>query len=406
MQYEFDKDHPMQPLRLQLTLELVEDLGLLEDPAVVKIRPTRANDEKLSRIHDRHYIEAVKLLSAQSANSRRRSLAEHYGFTSVDNPAFPGMHEAAAAIVGGTVAGAEAIVTQRVQRAFHPGGGLHHAFYDRAAGFCVYNDAVAAIHRFLDRGWRVMYIDGDAHHGDGVEAAFADDPRVFTVSFHEDGRFLFPGTGFAEDIGRDEGLGFSANVPLLPGTDDQSWQEVIESTLTTLVHAFEPDVIISQHGCDAHYLDPLSHLNLSTKGLELFARCLDTLSRDVCGGRWLALGGGGYDIWRVVPRAWALVWGVVAGQKVPDQVPAGWLDRWQPLSPHQLLATVRDDPAAIAALARDNPGLSWDAPPAAGTVYGDLPSAKTVNLTMARQALNLCLPHLLGHLPVDRVPRA
>lgn len=394
--YEFGPDHPMQPLRLRLMMELVESLGLLPEGEVVRLGPVGRIEDLLLRIHDPGYVEAVKMLSADPHNSHQRDLAARYGFNSEDNPAFAGMHQAAAAIVAGTVAGAEAILAGEVTRAFHPGGGMHHAFYDRAAGFCIYNDAVAAIHRFLDRGWRVMYIDGDAHHGDGVEAAFSHDPRVMTVSLHEDGRYLFPGTGFPGDIGIGDGTGYTANLPLLPGTDDTSWVEVIESALTALVHAFEPDIIVSQHGCDGHHYDPLSHLNLSTAGLEQFARCLDVLTRDVTQGRWLALGGGGYDIWRVVPRAWTLVWGIVSGQEVPDQVPPTWLDRWQPSSPYPLPATLRDDPAEIAAAARRDPGLSWDIPAGNSAGWGDMPSAKALNLSTARRTVGLCLPHILG----------
>lgn len=215
--YSFGDDHPLRPLRLQLLYELLESAGLLNGNNIRLVSPPPASDDELLTVHDRGYIEAVKALSHNPAEIYLYSDQGKYGFDSPDNPAFAGMHEVSALIVGGAIAAAELIISREVVRAFHPGGGLHHAMPNRASGFCIYNDPACAIQRFLDRGWRVLYIDGDAHHGDGVEAIFADNPRVLTISIHEDGRFLFPGTGDVTDIGHGAGRGFSVNLPLMPG---------------------------------------------------------------------------------------------------------------------------------------------------------------------------------------------
>lgn len=353
--YDFGPDHPLRPLRLVLTVDLIRALGLHQGDGVALVPPRGATDAELHRIHDPAYVEAVRRLSHDPG---RHELGRRYGFGSPDNPAFPGMHDVAALIAGGSVRAAEGILAGEFRRAFHPAGGLHHAMRARASGFCVYNDAACAIARFLEAGWRVLYVDGDAHHGDGVEEAFAGDPRVLTISLHEDGRFLFPGTGFVEERGHGAGFGFAVNVPLLPGTDDASWLEAFDTVVPPLARAFRPDVIVTQHGCDAHRWDPLADLAVTTRALEAFARAMDGFSRELCDGRWVALGGGGYDPWRVVPRAWSLVWGAVAGREVPDAVPDAWLERWRSRAPVALPERMRDDAVALPPGAATPPGVA------------------------------------------------
>ena len=224
-------------------------------------------------------------------------------------------------------------------------GGLHHARPDRAAGFCLYNDPALAIAAAVaEREARVLYVDLDVHHGDGVQACFEDDPRVLTVSFHESGHYLYPGTGDVLDLGRGAGRGTAVNVPFAPGTDDASWGAALEALLPPLAERFGPDLLVSQHGCDTHALDPLADLRLTTAAFEHQARLLHTLAHRHCGGRWLALGGGGYDVYRVVPRSWALLWAEMAGRPAPDEVPAGWRSRWGAESPHPLPTRLRDAP--------------------------------------------------------------
>ncbi|HEY8449306.1 MAG TPA: acetoin utilization protein AcuC [Bacillota bacterium] len=374
LSYDFGPQHPLRPLRLRLLYELIDALGLLEAPGVERIEPRPATAAELTAVHDPAYVEAVELLSSGADPFGRQRLIQRFGFASPDNPVFAGMHEAAALAAGGAVMAAEHILAGQVQRAFHPGGGLHHAMPARAAGFCIYNDPACAIARFRAAGWRVLYIDGDAHHGDGVEAIFIEDPGVLTISLHEDGRFLFPGTGFVDDIGRGAGRGYAVNVPLLPRTGDDSWIEAFHRVVPPLARAFRPDVVVSQHGCDAHVWDPLTHLHTTTRALEAFARAVDALSRELCGGRWLALGGGGYDVWRVVPRAWTLVWAAVSSQEVPEEVPAGWLERWQGKAPARLPRSLRDRPDDGA-----DPGA-------------EDPEVAAVNGETARRAVAGCLP--------------
>jgi acetoin utilization protein AcuC len=245
-----------------------------------------------------------------------------------DNPPFPGMHEAAAAVAGGSIRAMEAILRGEAAHAFHPGGGLHHAMPSRASGFCIYDDPALAIARARRGGLRVLYVDLDVHHGDGVAAIHADDPDVLTVSFHESGRSLFPWTGFADEIGEGAAAGTVVNVPLPPNTGDSVWLEAVGVLLPDLAAAFRPDVVVSQHGADSHIWDPLAHLRNTVTSMGAAARLVHDLAHAHAGGRWLATGGGGYDAYRVVPRSWSLVWLAAAHREVPAATPEAWRERW------------------------------------------------------------------------------
>jgi GNAT superfamily N-acetyltransferase len=221
---------------------------------------------------------------------------------------------------------------ERPLHVFHPAGGLHHAWPERASGFCIYNDiAVAIAHVLRASEAKILYIDFDAHHGDGVQRAFYDDPRVMTVSFHETGRYLFPGTGDVLELGKGLGRGYSVNVPLEPFTEDDSYIEVMNALLPPLVVSFAPDVIVSVHGCDTHAWDPLTHLDLTMRGIQAQIKLAHGLAHKYCQGRWLALGGGGYDQYRVVPRAWSILWAEMSEQALPDHLPEEWVKRWRPI---------------------------------------------------------------------------
>lgn len=288
-----------------------------------------ATIEELLLFHTREYVEAVW---AQGGGSPLR-----WGLGTRDNPIFPEMHLAAAVRVGATLKAVREVVSGRAVRAANFGGGLHHALADKASGFCIYNDiavSIAWLRRKFDL--KVAYVDLDVHHGDGVQWAFYDDPGVLTVSLHESGRYLFPGTGDVGELGSGAALGTSVNVPLLPGTSGESWLECFEIVVPAVLEAFRPDLLITQHGCDAHRLDPLAHLSVSTQSMAKAARILRGLADELCGGRWVALGGGGYSIWDVVPRAWSAVWAEVCGVPLPAEVPAGWRARWQELAPAEL----------------------------------------------------------------------
>ena len=231
-------------------------------------------------------------------------------------------------VAGGSLRAMEGILRGDVEHAFHPGGGLHHAMRARASGFCIYNDPALAIARARRDGLRVLYIDLDVHHGDGVQALFWDDPGVLTFSIHESGRYLFPGTGDVAEVGEGVAAGTSVNVPLLPGTGDRAWVAILETLLPELAASFGPDLIVSQHGADSHAWDPLAHLNVTTTGHGRAARLVDQLAHRFARGRWLATGGGGYDAYRVVPRTWSLTWLAGAHREVPTSMPGEWRERW------------------------------------------------------------------------------
>lgn len=315
--YDFGPGHPLTPRRFGPGIDLLRALG-----ADRLVEPEPATDEQIARLHAAHYIEQVRSFSDHPGQPAAM------GVGSGDVPAFHGMHEASALVVGGSIGAVERILAGEAEHAFSPAGGLHHAMRTRAAGFCVYNDVALAVARARDAGHRVLYIDLDVHHGDGTQAFFWDDPQVLTYSVHESGHALFPGTGRAEESGGAGAPGLAVNTPLEPGAGDESWWSVVELVLPTLASTFRPTFIISQHGCDSHALDPLAHLRITTASMWRAARLIDRLAHEHADGRWLATGGGGYDAYRVVPRAWALVWLAQAHHDPPTQTPASWRERW------------------------------------------------------------------------------
>ena len=315
--YDFGPSHPLTPRRFGPGIGLLEAVG-----AKAGLAPEPVDDERLEWIHDAGYVEIVRAFS-RDPEARFRA-----GIGPGDTPAFAGMHEASAAVAGGSLGAMEAILRGDVEHAFHPGGGLHHAMPDRAGGFCVYNDPALAVARARRDDLRVLYIDLDVHHGDGVQRIHWNDPGVMTVSIHETGFALFPGTGFVDEVGGPAARGTKVNVPLDPGTGEIGWLAVVREVLPALADAFRPDVVVSQHGADSHAFDPLAHLRVTTTAMGAAARLVDEIAHRWAGGRWLATGGGGYDIFRVVPRTWALVWLAGAHREVPAAIPGAWRGRW------------------------------------------------------------------------------
>jgi acetoin utilization protein AcuC len=323
--YDFGPVHPMNPLRLDLTERLARSLGLFDDPGRVEVTGAQvATDELLRTVHTAEYVAAVRAAGLDPA-----AADPAHGLGTEDDPAFLGMHEVAARVVQGTVDLARAVWRGTTAHGVNFCGGLHHASAGRASGFCVYNDVAVAIRWLLDHGaGRVAYLDVDAHHGDGVEGIFWDDPRVLTVSVHESGRVLFPGTGFAADVGGPGAEGCAVNVALPPGTGDAGWLRAVHAVLPPLVRAFAPDVLVTQHGCDSHFLDPLAHLAVSLDAQRTVQQTVHELAHEVCAGRWVATGGGGYEVVDVVPRSWAHLVGVAAHRPVDvaTAVPADWIE--------------------------------------------------------------------------------
>ena len=305
MKHHLSDAHPLQPIRVKLAMDLIRSTGLIDHCRLMP--PRMATVEELELAHTGEYVRLVKRLSDPGQRRDVSSAAvDAAGFASADNPISDDLHEGTALVVGASLVAAEAIEAGSALHVFSPSGGLHHAHRDQASGFCTYHDAAIACRWLKDRGHRVAYVDVDVHHGDGVEAIFQSDPDVLTISLHESGHWLFPGTGFPPDCGVGRGLGSAANLPFLPLTWDEPWLHGFEKVVPALLRRFKPTVLVTQDGCDTHYLDPLAHLSATTQIWPKVGSSFHQLAHELCDGRWLALGGGGYAIREVVPRAWAL----------------------------------------------------------------------------------------------------
>jgi len=322
--YDFGSEHPMGPGRVRNTVELARQLGVLDRLDIVA--PPAVDLDLLALVHDRDYIEAV-----------RRGVADvEFGLGTSDNPVFPGMHEIAAQVAMATVEAARSVFEGEALRASNISGGLHHAMPRATSGFCVYNDIAVAIRWLLEAGCeRVAYVDVDVHHGDGVQAIFYDEPRVMTVSLHETPACLFPGTGFPDEIGGPGAEGTAVNVALPPGTTDAGWLRAFHAIVPDVLRAFKPTVLVTQHGCDSHEHDPLADLDLSLDGQRASYLALADLADEICGGRWVSTGGGGYALLHVVPRAWTHLLAIVSGEPIDPQTPTpdAWRESIGPWAP-------------------------------------------------------------------------
>lgn len=300
--YDFGASHPLGPIRIELTYRELEQRGLLQLPNVVATAVTaEVTDADLERVHTAEYVSAVK-----AAGQTPDFFSLPYGIGTSDTPRFDGMHEASTLVCAATLTATQAVAGGECAHAVNIAGGLHHAMPDHASGFCVYNDIAVSIAHLLDAGYeRIAYIDVDAHHGDGVEKIFWNDRRVLTVSLHQSGKTLFPGTGFAEDCGGPDARGFAVNIALPPHTQDAEWLRAFQAVVPELLEEFGPQIVISQHGCDSHRVDPLTSMELSLDGQRLSYQLIHDLAHEYAGGKWVAVGGGGYALEEVVPRIWS-----------------------------------------------------------------------------------------------------
>jgi len=324
--YDFGPGHPLAPVRVELTVELARDFGVLDAPGVSVAAPEPANVADLELVHDPGYIGIVRQVSAEPSALDLRILVR-YGLGTPDDPVFPGMHEASALVAGATLAAARAVWTGAAEHGANVAGGLHHAMAGNASGFCVYNDPAIAIKWLLNQGVeRVAYVDIDVHHGDGVQAAFWADPRVLTISLHEHPATLFPGTGLPTEIGAAGAEGSAVNVALPAGTRDAGWLRAFHATVPQLLRAFRPQVLVSQHGCDTHWSDPLANLQLTIDAQRAAHAAIHQLAHETADGRWLATGGGGYSLVEVVPRTWTHLLAEAAGSPIDPQAetPGTW----------------------------------------------------------------------------------
>jgi len=312
--FDYGPQHPLRMERLGLTWRLMQAYDLASLPQAMVRAPEPASEEAIAVYHGTDYLEMLKA----SNSGRAPAVAARFGLGPGDNPVFPGLWDAAQLCAGGSILAADLILSGEAERAFHFAGGLHHAMPSRASGFCYVNDAVLAILRFRARGLRVLYIDIDAHHGDGVQHAFYGDPNVLTISTHERGDYLFPGTGFVEEAGSGAGVGYSVNLPLEPFTDSDVYVPAFEQIVPPLFGAFRPDVVVAQLGIDSHRTDPLTHLALDIQG---FTRAVSRITE--LSPKLVCLGGGGYDLPNVA-RAWTAAWAVLNGIELAPALPASF----------------------------------------------------------------------------------
>ncbi len=323
LKYDFGPQHPLRPVRLELTYELLKAYGVFDDPKAAIEPPRMATEEELQLVHSKEYVFLVNKFS--KPDSKVRSAYE-IGLGPGDNPIFPGMFEASSLVAGGSLVAADLVMQNEHTHAFNIAGGLHHAMPDRASGFCIFNDpAICAAYLRKKYDARVVYLDIDAHAGDGVNWIFYNDPNVLTISFHETGRYLFPGTCFEDDIGSGPGKGYAVNVPLLPYTHKDLYLKAFDAIVPPLIKAFKPDIIINQCGVDTHFTDPLPHLLLTVQTYQALAERIHNLSHEFTKDKWLAFGGGGYSP-SVVARAWTSIFSVMAEIELPNEVPQSWIE--------------------------------------------------------------------------------
>ena len=332
--YHFGPDHPLAPVRIELTMQLAHDLGLWDLPGVTVAAPALATNADLELVHEARYMEAVRTVSHWAEELGSRGLeatqfryARTFGLGTKDQPVFAAMHQASALVAGATLAAARAAWSGAAQHGASIAGGMHHAMAASASGFGVYNDVAVAIAWLLRQGAeRVAYVDIDAHHGDGVQAAFYADPRVLTISLHQHPATLFPFTGLPAETGAPGAEGTAVNVALPARTADAAWLRAFHAIVPPLLRQFRPQILVSQHGADTHRLDPLARLELSIDGQRAAHAAIHALAHDLAGGRWLLTGGGGYDLVRVVPRTWTHLLAEAAGQPIDPSAPtpAAW----------------------------------------------------------------------------------
>jgi len=330
--FDFGYDHPYKPERAIKAYDLCTRYGVLNYPWMEVLSAGPIDPQILTLFHDPHYLELLK--EASLGRVSLEILA--HGLGTRDNPILPGIYEWSLMTCGSTFLGADLIARKQLEVAFNPLGGFHHARQSRAEGFCYINDVAVVGRELLGRGFRVAFVDIDAHHCNGVQEAFYEDDRFLVISLHESGKTLYPGTGETSEIGKGRGRGFTVNIPLAPGTDDEVFLSAFREVVPALVSAFQPDILVAELGADTQISDPLTHLRLTNNGYQEAVRILSTLCP-----RILALGGGGYDVYRTA-RCWTLAWSVLNGVEPEDEF-AGLVGGMM-FGPEQEVGSLRDQP--------------------------------------------------------------
>ena len=331
LDYNFGSQHPLRPVRVKLTYELIQSKGILQQGSVKVVKPRLASRAEILLFHEDDYVRLVEQYSKRGS-----------GFLDMgDTPAFEGCYEATSLVVGASIVAADGVMSGRFSHAFNPSGGLHHAHPERASGFCIFNDPAIVIAYLKSRYnvRRIAYIDIDAHHGDGVMYGYYDDPSVLDIDFHESGQFLFPGTGFPDEIGKGEARGLKLNIPLPPSTGDEAYLDAFEQIVPDALKKYRPEIILVQCGADGHIDDRLAHLRLTTKVYAEVVSQMHDLAHNLCNGRLLLFGGGGYTLANV-PRVWTVAFSTLAGVKPSDEIPSEWSKEFEEAAkedpPHKL----------------------------------------------------------------------
>jgi acetoin utilization protein AcuC len=327
-EHVYRSDHPLKPERLRGVYDTLKRLGAFKGPNATLLQPRDSPRDEIHRIHAPEYFDAVTQASADPDLDYTRWGLHPFG----DTPPFEGMHEASLLTTGASLVGMEEVLAGRARVAFNGAGGLHHAMRARASGFCIYNDPAIVCGLLADRGMKVAYVDIDAHHGDGVQAAFYETARVLTISLHEDGRSLFPGTGFADERGAGKGAGYSINVAFPPYADDAAYVRAFDAVVPPLLERYRPDVLVTQQGIDPHFSDPLTHLLVSTRAREHCVRWFRSTPYP-----WVAMGGGGYDL-DAVRRTWSMEYLIMLGADIPSELH----DADPPSAPPEVAKTVEE----------------------------------------------------------------
>jgi acetoin utilization protein AcuC len=316
--YSYGSDHPLSPFRLKLAYELIKSCGLLSLPDADFVEAEMADEEALLLFHNKEYVEVLKSLNGGMMIPG----SQFFGIGPGDNPVFKGLFDWSRLVTGASLQAAALVENGKVPVAFNIAGGLHHAMAIRASGFCYINDPVIAIMSLLKNEKRVAYIDIDAHHGDGVQEAFYKTSKVLTISMHETGNILFPGTGFENEIGEGEGVGYSVNIPMPPSSDDELFVYAFQEVVMPLIKKFRPDFVVTQLGVDSFYNDPLAHLNFTNNGFSAVVRMIKEISP-----KWVALGGGGYNFPNVA-KAWTIAWAIMNEAEIPGAIPEDFIRRY------------------------------------------------------------------------------
>jgi len=335
LDYNLGPSHPLRPIRVKLTYDLLMEKGILKEPTVSTQEPDAATEQQILGFHQKEYVDLVKKFSEKGSGL----------LDSGDTPAFKGCYEATSLVVGASLKACDLLMKGEFAHAFNPSGGLHHAHPERASGFCIFNDPAVSISRLKSRHGvkRIVYLDIDAHHGDGVMYGFYDDPGVLDIDLHESGRYLFPGTGFPDETGAGRGAGLKVNIPLPPGTGDEAYLRAFQTMVPDLVRSFNPEIILVQCGADGHIDDRLAHLRMTTEAYGSIIREMHGLAHEFCEGRFLLFGGGGYTLANV-PRVWAVAFAALAGFSLDNTIPSEWAREFQVLTNESPPRELHDQP--------------------------------------------------------------